>query len=680
MIKLVTNQQSLYDSFQKVSVEDSLKELEKMEFIGVDLETEGFDPFQDHILTMQLGDYNTQFYIDNSINFTSYKDLLENKFLILQNAQFDHRFLYRLGIYPLKIWDTFIAEKILTLGLDYSPKNLEALADKYLGKENHDISKDLRGSFHSLGIYSETSIKYGANDVKYLFAIMAAQCDQAEKWGVLKAIELENRFTPALAYIAYSGLYVDPDKWSDKVNNAKLLLNKSYNNLDEWYINNDKQFTDKSGQLSLFSEELCPVKWSSSDQVIPILEQEGVNVWTIEKGEKKKSSGEKHLSRYKGKFKIVDLLLKYRHWQTDVTKYGLNFLRFIHKETNRIHTTFNQVLLTGRISSGKRKKGKTDEEAYPNLQNIPSDDTRKCFTPQKKDNSLVYCDYSQQEDIVFVNFSKESKLIEFYQRPGKNDGHALVAKMTFQEELKAIEEKDVKDKAPELRQRSKSVKFAIHYGGDGYTISNNLGISKEEGDRIFNSYLEGFPDIKEYFKTCEQDALKLGYILISPITGKKIFLTDLSKEVVGFKPQFFHNFNHWKESGKLLNRKFWTMYRIEKEKDSKWFQEKKKKVKEYFKIKSSIRKLSLNAPIQGSSAEITKKAATDLFHWIVENNYQDIVLMINMIHDEIGTEQPKSMAKMVAEKLQYFMEKAGEEYCPIIPLSAIPEITDYWKH
>jgi DNA polymerase I-like protein with 3'-5' exonuclease and polymerase domains len=54
--------------------------------------------------------------------------------------------------------------------------------------------------------------------------------------------------------------------------------------------------------------------------------------------------------------------------------------------------------------------------------------------------------------------------------------------------------------------------------------------------------------------------------------------------------------------------------------------------------------------------------------------------MINMIHDELGTEQPYELKDLVAEKLKFFMEEAGKEYCPIIPLKAEPEITEYWKH
>ena len=681
MIKIVTKDVSLYPNYNVVSVKESLILLNQMTEIGVDFETTGLDPFTATILTLQLGDYDTQFYIDTSVDIKEYKELLETKALILQNAQFDFKLLYTLGIYPIyELWDTLIAEKVITLGLKYAPRNLGALADKYLGKDNHKVDKSQTKNAWTLGIYHPKTIEYGINDIKYIPLIKEAQLKLCIELDILEAVLRECAFTPALAYIAYSGLYVDENKWNDKVKKAEIQLKKSYDILDSWYIQNDKSFTDSSGQLSMFEDELCPIKWSSPTQVIPILEQEGVNTWTIEKGVKKQTSGEKHLKRYKGKFEIVDLILEYRHWQTDVTKYGMNFLRFINSNTGRIHTTFNQILLTSRISSGKGKKGKIDQEEYPNLQNIPADDTRKCFIAQKPTNILIYSDYSAQEDIVFTNFSKESKLIEFNQRPGKNDGHALVAKMTFTDKLANIAEKDVKKLFPELRQLAKTVKFAIHYGGDGFTISNNLGISKEEGDFIYKSYLEGFPGIAAYFDKCEQDALDLGYILISPITGKKIFLTDLSKEIVGFIPQYFYNFNHWKESSRLLNRKFWTQYRIEKEKDSEWFKDKYKKVKEYFRIKSSIRKLSLNAPIQGSSAEITKKAATDLFHWIVKNNYVDIILMINMIHDELGTEQPYELKDLVAEKLKFFMEEAGKEYCPIIPLKAEPEITEYWKH
>lgn len=681
MIYLVSNQKSIESPFELKSIKESIEYLYSIEEISLDTETTGFNPHQDKILSMQLGDKNTQFYIDNTIDFSLYKEVLENKLLIAQNAQFDWRFLYKIGIYPLKIWDTYIAEICLSLGYSYYPKDLASLGDKYIGTGLHTIDKSKRGDVHKFGILSTQAIKYGCADIEYLSEIKEKQVDLANHLGILESIIRECNFTPSLAYVAYCGIYLDKNKWTKKVQDARHKLEVARDKLNSWYINNNTLIkVDKTGQLDLFSDQLCGINWSSSDQVIPILEGEGVDVWTIERGERKKTTSEKHLKKFKGKFEIVDLLLEYKTWQTDISKYGDKFLRFIDKNTGRIHTTFTQVLSTGRISSGKRKKGKTDEEEYPNLQNIPSDDrTRGCFVPQKNNSNIIDCDYSAQEDIVFVNNSKEKKLIEFYNSDFA-DGHSYVAKLCFPDELEDVSMEDVKEKAPKLRFHAKSAKFAIHYGGDAYTISNNLGLPLSEGERIFNAYLKAFPDIAEYFDKKEEESLENGYITISTVTGRKYFLFEITKDLLGYNPKYFKSFKDWKEGSKGLTREFWTKYKEEKRLNSVWFKEKKDKVREFFKIKSAIRKLSLNYPIQGQSGEITKLAATNLFKWIVENKYFGILLLINIVHDELMGESPEYLSKLYAEKIQFFMEDAAKEYCPIISLKAKPVITSKWEH
>ena len=85
-------------------------------------------------------------------------------------------------------------------------------------------------------------------------------------------------------------------------------------------------------------------------------------------------------------------------------------------------------------------------------------------------------------------------------------------------------------------------------------------------------------------------------------------------------------------------------------------------------------------PIQGTSASITKVACIYLYDWILENNYQNIVKLVNIVHDEILAECPKELSKIVADKMKEFMEKAGDIYCKIIPLKAVPEVTKYWAH
>ena len=117
MIYLVTTQRQLFKdlnyNIQITDPEHCLNYFIFAESIAVDTETNGFDPHTCNLLCLQLGDEKNQFVIDlSSISIQIYKELLETKELILQNAKFDLRFLYKCNIIPTKVFDTYLAEML----------------------------------------------------------------------------------------------------------------------------------------------------------------------------------------------------------------------------------------------------------------------------------------------------------------------------------------------------------------------------------------------------------------------------------------------------------------------------------------------------------------------------------------------------------------------------------------
>ena len=109
----------------------------------------------------------------------------------------------------------------------------------------------------------------------------------------------------------------------------------------------------------------------------------------------------------------------------------MNVVKKINPVTDRLHTSFTQIMDTGRMSSGGKNKA-TGEE-YINFQNIPSDpQTRKCFTNQNPSTILINCDYSGMESVVLANLSKEENLIKFY-KEDLGDLHSFVASKLFKE-------------------------------------------------------------------------------------------------------------------------------------------------------------------------------------------------------------------------------------------------------
>lgn len=625
MIYFISKQEIINDSsIEYISIEESLLYLDELKWIYVDTETEGLDRFKHKILLLQLGNKENQFVIDTTtITILEYKELLEKKNLILQNAKFDLQFLYKIGIIPKGlIWDTMLAEKVLTNGLDL-PSNLAHLCKMYC---DITLNKSIRQNFTKKNykiIYDD--IVYGAEDIKYLGSIARQQAELAKKQGVLKAILLENRFVKVLAYIEYCGIYLDKEKWIKKYKSAGTILKEKEAALDKYVIeNNYEKFIDK--QLDLFTQydddgipilDKTTINWSSTKQVIPLFKDIGIDVSADNKtGE---SIAANILEKQKCKFDIIPLYLEYQTIKKDFSTYGESFLKHINLATERIHPEFNQMMITSRLSCNK-----------PNMQNLPSDDrTRSCFTAEEG-NVLIDCDYKAQEDIIFVNNSKEPKMVEFYKMPNA-DGHSYVASLCFPKEIGDTPNHEIKKKFPELRQKAKAGKFAIHYSGTGYTIANNLNLTEDEGNAIENAYLSAFPAIANYLKQQKNLAIIRGYILISQITGRKVYPKDNIKN---------------------LTRK-----------------------EQY-----EFSKLACNYPIQGQSAELTKEGMVLFFNWILENNYFNIVKITNAIHDEALVEAPIKLTEIVAKNLKDCLEEGAKPYCQIVPLTADVEISDHWVH
>jgi DNA polymerase-1 len=399
--------------------------------------------------------------------------------------------------------------------------------------------------------------------------------------------------------------------------------------------------------------------------VVELFEILGIPTDIVEDGEEKHSVSASNIAKYEHEFPLVRDYLGFREQSKLVSTYGYNFIEQIHSITGRLHTSFKQIMNTGRLSSGG-----TDKKLgikHLNFQNIPKDaETRSCFIPERG-NVLVGCDYTAQEDLVFAQISQEQKLIEFYNDESGRDGHSFVAKMCFRE-LDNVDEKDVKKKFPDKRNAAKTAKFAIHYGGNGSTIARNLNIPVEDGVAVEMAYLEAFPGIAQYFKKVKAITISDGYVTFNPISRRKSYI---------FK---FHEFRRLQ---KEINHLFWDRYKAQKQRLEAGlpnsYAEMKEKVSQYFKLRGLIERRALNFPIQGTSAEVTKISCIYIWDWIRQNGYMGQVLFVNTIHDENVLECKKEMGEEVAAALQDCMERAGAIYCKDVTLKAVPAISTHWE-
>ena len=678
MIYLVTKSQELFKNgvYKIIGIDESLSLLEPLKIIGLDTETSGIDCHKDNLLSLQLGCFDFQIVIDcQTIDIRNYKEYLESDRLFLfWNAKFDLKWLFRYNIVPKRVYDGFLAEKLMWLGYPAGihSMSLKSAGESYLGIE---LDKSIRGQIIYKGFTSEV-ISYAAYDVKYLEKLKEQQEIKLREKGLLTAIEYENRFVLPLAYEEFCGVKIDIEKWRNKMKKDQERLDKALGHLNEWFLKNEPNspYIKIERQGDLFSGfDLSPkvtLNWNSAKQVIPIFKKYGVEV-TVEdkeKGGNKDSIDAKVLKPQKDKCSLVPIYLDYKEAMKVTSTYGENVLEQINKETGRLYTNYSQLGAdTTRITSGGKDKANKTE--YINLLNMPADaGTRACFVAEKG-NRWISIDYSGQETYLLASIANDKAIIEELTN-GSGDIHSLTAYMSYKEIPRDTPIKDIKKLYHNLRQEAKGIEFAINYGGDANTIANNKGIPIEEATKIYNDYMSGFKGIKKYQDFCRKDVMEKGYILLNPLTGHKAYIYDF-EELIRIKSKF-------KEPG------FWEYYREMKKTapDCETVQT----VKRFFKRKSTSEKQSINYRIQATGSMCLRVSMINFFEYLRRNNLLFKVLICISPYDEINVEAPEEIAEDIAKVLYDCMVRAGAYFCTRCRLDAdISRLEDgslptYWVH
>lgn len=676
MIYLVTTQTRLPSSkIQVISVEESLKLLEPLKIVGADSETTGIDCHNDILLTFQLGCFDFQIVIDcTTIDIRLYKDYFESDRLFLfWNARFDLKWLYRYKIVPRKVYDGFLAEKLMWLGYpviltpevwqkircpryEYVPEKLEGkrktkayyilrmslkkAGEMYLGIE---LDKTIRGQINYRGL-DDSVITYAALDTKYLEKIKEAQEIELKKQGLLNALDYENRFILPLAYMEFCGVRIDIDKWKKKMKADDEILKSLEAQMCAWLIENepDSKYIYVDPQGDLFSGfDLSPkvtLNWNSGKQMIPLFKKYGVNVETEEGTD---SIEAKMLSPQKDKCSLIPLYIKYKEAKKVTSTYGQNFLDQIDEKTGRIYTNFSPIGTdTARISSGG--KDKANKVQYINFLNIPADElTRSCFVAEPG-NRWISIDYSGQESFIMADQANDKAMI-YELMEGSKDLHSLTAKMVFPEIPRDFPVGRIKKEYHKLRGEAKGYEFAFNYAGNAFTIQRNFGLSEDRANEIYNNYMRGFSGLKKYQDFRKKDWWEKGYINLNPMVGYKAHIYDYE-----YLKKLKESFG---QSG------FWDYYREMKKSNPGC--DTVRKVTEFFKRKADSDRQSVNYPIQHTGALCYKVSMVNFFEYLRDNNLLFKVLITVTPYDEINCEAPENIALDVVNKLHEIMKKAG---------------------
>ena len=708
MVYLVTREQSLFTNeyYKRITIEKSLQMLSKCKKIQFDTETSGRDPHICNLLCVQFGsrEFDFQIVVDTStVSVLEYKEVLTTKLIIGQNLKFDLQFLYNYGIVPLYVYDTMIVEQLLYLGWSSNPAkpnfiscSLSAIADRRL---NIDIDKSIRSQIIWRGLDTEV-ILYAANDVKWLEDIMDSQVKDCAEKQCLVGAKLECDFVPVIAYLEWCGIMLDEKLWRIKMQKDLKHLEEAKEALDNFVINtpilSEFVYYDRQGNLftGFDTSPKVSVAWTSSQQVIKVAKILGFDtkIKDSKTGEDKETVIEKHLKKQKG---INDEFLRLYFGKGEegdddyyaghqgsaklVTSFGQNHINAINPKTKRIHTQYYQLGAdTGRMSSGSTKnnddlarykglpvnpsaKQKKEGKAcpYPNMQQLPHDAfTRSCFIADKG-NMWVSCDYSAIESRLGADIYQEESMIEEFLH-GSGDLHSLTAKMIY-DELKDVPVKDIKKLYPHLRNAAKSVEFSQQFGGSAFAIQSAMGCSIEKAQAFADAYAKGFKGIAKFKIKGSKEVREKGYVLLNPITGHKTYWWDHDK---------------WLERQKSFTQEFWEDYRLNHKGTD---DEVCMTVSKHFKAASKWDRKALNSVTQGTGAIILKESQVRVFLWVVNNGYFGKIRLCNLTHDEANWEFPKEVEEF-PDILKKYMEETADKYCKSLPVPAVPEVDNCWRH
>jgi len=242
----------------------------------------------------------------------------------------------------------------------------------------------------------------------------------------------------------------------------------------------------------------------------------------------------------------------------------------------------------------------------PNLQNIPvrTEEGRKireCFTVGKGYVALLTADYSQIEMRIMAHLSHDEKLLAAF--ASGEDLHATVAGLVFGVKPSEVD--------PEMRRQMKAMSYGLAYGLSSYGLAIQLDISPPAAQQLMDTYFERFGGIRDYLKTVVDDARKVGYT--ETIMGRRRYLPDLMHD----------------------NRQ-------------------RREVAE---------RMALNAPIQGSAADIIKLAMLNVQGAIEKENLKSRLLL--QIHDELILEVVAGEEEQISELVKREMGSAYPLKAPL---------------
>lgn len=304
----------------------------------------------------------------------------------------------------------------------------------------------------------------------------------------------------------------------------------------------------------------------------------------------------------------ADILEKLRHHHPIIEKI------LEYRTLTKLYSTYIEGLQKARFDDGKvhtifnqalTQTGRLSS-TEPNVQNIPirleeGRLIRKAFVPESSDHVLIGADYSQIELRILAHVCQADSLIEAFNHD--QDIHTKTASEVFGLNINDVTDDD--------RRAAKAINFGIVYGMSAFGLSENLNISPIDAKRYINDYLEKYSGIKDYMAHTIKEAKDKGYV-----------------ETLFLRRRYVPKINH-----------------------------------KNFMVRSMAERTAINAPIQGSAADIIKVAMIEVDKLMKTHEVKS--KMVLQVHDELLFDVPKDEVSIMKQIVKTAMEKATKLSVPL---------------
>ncbi len=319
--------------------------------------------------------------------------------------------------------------------------------------------------------------------------------------------------------------------------------------------------------------------------------------------DKLKIGGTKQKKTKTGQYATGEEVLSYLVNEHQIVKDILEWRQMVKLQSTYIDALPNQVdAKTGRVHTDYMQTvaatGRLSSN-NPNLQNIPIRTERgrlirKAFIARDENYTLLSADYSQIELRIIAALSGEENMIESF-RKGE-DIHKSTASKVFNVPLEEV--------TREQRSHAKTVNFGIIYGVSAFGLSNQTNLSRAESKELIDAYYESYPRLKAYMNEQVEIARDLGYV--QTVLGRRRYLKDINSQNA--------------------------------------------------MVRGGAERNAVNAPIQGSAADIIKIAMINIHKKLTEENWKSKMLL--QVHDELVFDVHNSELEKIKPMIKHEMENA----------------------